>query len=105
MYKAMSIKDCYKGTEKLKPDSQFLAADLELKSAGLILCTILTVLDGHSFQALTRCFDQVVIGKTDCLLDKRFCDSENVTGFPGFKFYSNGLGIDRDEVAVNKSSQ
>ena len=47
----------------------------------------------------------MVIGKTDCLLDKRFCDSENVTGFPGFKFYSNGLGIDRDEVTVNKSSQ
>ena len=41
-----------------------------------------------------------MIGKTDCLLDKKFCDSENVTGFPGIKFYGNGLGIGRDEVTA-----
>ena len=51
----------------------------------------------------TRC-PQVVIGKTDCLLDKKFCDSENVTGFPGIKFYANGLGIDRDEVTLKYKS-
>ena len=39
----------------------------------------------------------VVIGKTDCLLEKSFCDRENVTGFPGLKFYKHGFGLERDE--------
>ena len=43
---------------------------------------------------------QVVIGKTDCLLERGFCSAEKVTGYPGLKFYSHGLGVERDEGAV-----
>ena len=43
---------------------------------------------------------QVVIGKTDCLLERGFCSAEKVTGYPGLKFYSHGLGVERAEGAV-----
>ena len=30
-------------------------------------------------------------------MERKFCDKENVTGFPELKFYQNGFGVDRDE--------
>ena len=40
---------------------------------------------------------QVVIGKTDCLLDRVLCDSEHVKGFPSLVFYRTGLGVNSVE--------
>ena len=40
---------------------------------------------------------QVVIGKTDCLLESEFCSIERVTGFPTIIFYRTGFGVNRVE--------
>ena len=40
---------------------------------------------------------QVVIGKTDCLLESEFCSTEKVTGFPTIIFYRTGFGVNRVE--------
>ena len=42
-------------------------------------------------------FPQIVIGKTDCLMEKDFCQSEQVRGFPTLIFYRTGLGVNRVE--------
>ena len=39
----------------------------------------------------------IVIGKTDCLMEKHFCEWENVTGYPGLKYYKKEFGVDREE--------